>query len=544
MVQLLVDNPLLLLFVVAAIGYLLGRIQVFGFRLGIAAVLFVGLAIGSLDPEMRVPDIIFQFGLIVFVYTVGLAGGPGFVAALRRKGVRDNVLILGMIVLAAGLVIVAAAAFDLGGGQRAGLFAGSLTNTPALAAVLQYLTETVPAAGLDQAIAQPVVAYSVAYPMGVLGMILAIYVLQRVWKTDYAAEAHELRDLGVVGEELQDLTVRVTRELGGATVADLMKMPVFQHVLFGRLLRHGHQTVVNGSTALAPGDEVSVIGADDDVARVIAHLGEPSKEKLMLDRAELDFRRIFVSSHQSIGRRIGELRLSERFGGVVTRVRRGDVDLLADPQMVLEPGDRVRVVAPRGNMAAATKFFGDSYKALSEIDVGVFGLGIALGLLLGLVPIPLPGATFKLGLAGGPLVAGLVLGALGRTGGVVWQLPYNANLTLRQAGVILFLAGVGTRSGYSFASTFDDGGLTIFMVGAMVTCVVAVATLVVGHKLLKIPMSLLTGMLAGLQTQPAVLAFAGEQAGTELPNLGYVTVFPVATISKILIAQLLIAVLA
>jgi putative transport protein len=376
--------------------------------------------------------------------------------------------------------------------------------------------------------------------MGVLGMILALYVLQRLWKVDYDAEAHDLRDLGVVGEELVDLTVHVTRDLGGLPVAELMSAPQLQHVLFGRVLREGHQSVVNGRTVLDRGDLVSVIGCAEDVDRAVAHLGDPSTERLMLDRRELDFRRIFVSSHETVGRRIADLRLSERFGGIITRVRRGDVDLLAEPDMVLQPGDRVRVVAPRGNIAAVSRFFGDSYKALSEIDVGVFGLGIALGLLLGLVPIPLPGTTFKLGLAGGPLVVGLVLGALGRTGPVVWQLPYNANLTLRQVGVILFLAGVGTRSGYEFASTFGDGGLTIFFVGAVITSVVAVGTLVIGHVLLKIPMSLLGGMLAGLQTQPAVLAFAGEQAGTELPNLGYATVYPLATISKILIAQLLL----
>lgn len=544
MVPLLIDNPLLLLFVVSAIGYLVGRIKIGGFKLGVAAVLFVGLGIGSLDPEMRLPDFVFQFGLMIFVYTVGLAGGPGFFAALRRKGLRDNLLVLGMIVMAAGMVVVAQAMFQLSPGQSAGLFSGSLTNTPALAAILQYITDTVSAAGLDAAIAQPVVAYSVAYPMGVLGMILAIYVLQRLWRIDYAAEAHELRDLGVVGEEIENQTVVVRRDLGGIPVSELMKSADLRRVLFGRLQRGDHQTVVDGRTILAPGDLVSVVGPTDEVAGVVGYLGDPSDLKLMLDRKEIDFRRIFVSSHETVGRRITDLRLSERFGAIITRVRRGDVDLLADHQMVLQPGDRVRVVAPSGNMTAVTKFFGDSYRALSEIDVGVFGLGIALGLLIGLVPIPLPGGTtFKLGLAGGPLVVGLVVGALGRTGPIEWQLPYNANLTLRQAGVILFFAGVGTRAGYGFASTFANGGVAIFVAGAVITCVTAVGTLVIGHKVLKIPMSLLSGMLAGLQTQPGVLTFASEQADTELPNLGYATVYPVATIGKILIAQLLLTLL-
>mgnify|MGYP001828879017 CR=1 FL=1 len=252
MIDVLIDNPMLLLFVVAATGYLIGRVSVGGFRLGVAAVLFVGLAIGSLDEEMRLPDVIFQLGLIVFVYTVGLAGGPGFFAAFRRKGVRDNLFVLAVIVGAAGLVVAAAGIFDLTGGQAAGLLSGSLTNTPALAGVLQWITETASAAQLDEAIAEPVVAYSVAYPMGVLAMILAIYVLQRLWRIDYAAEAHELRDLGVVGEELYDRTVRVARDLDDVPVSELMRQPVFQHVLFGRVRRHDHQEVVTGRTTIAP----------------------------------------------------------------------------------------------------------------------------------------------------------------------------------------------------------------------------------------------------------------------------------------------------
>ena len=196
-------------------------------------------------------------------------------------------------------------------------------------------------------------------------------------------------------------------------------------------------------------------------------------------------------------------------------------------------------------MDAVGAFFGDSYRALSEIDILTFSLGIALGLLLGTVPIPLPGGvTFRLGLAGGPLIVALILGALGRTGPLVWGLPYSANLTLRQIGLILFLAGIGTRAGYAFLSTFTQGGgLTIFAAGAAVTCITALATLWVGHRLLKIPMSLLIGMLSGLQTQPSVLGYALEQTGNDLPNIGYATVYPIATISKIIFAQLLLTLL-
>jgi putative transport protein len=196
-------------------------------------------------------------------------------------------------------------------------------------------------------------------------------------------------------------------------------------------------------------------------------------------------------------------------------------------------------------MDTISAFLGDSYRALSEIDILTFSLGLALELLLGLIPLPLPGGmVIKLGMAGGPLLVAMILGALGRTGSLVWSLPYSANLTLRQIGLILFLAGVGTRSGYAFVTTLGQGsGIFIFLAGAGLTTATALTTLWVGYRLLKIPLSLLIGMLAGLQTQPDVLGFAQEQTGNDLPAIGYATVYPVATISKFILAQLLLTLL-
>ncbi|MCA9962390.1 MAG: transporter, partial [Anaerolineales bacterium] len=212
---------------------------------------------------------------------------------------------------------------------------------------------------------------------------------------------------------------------------------------------------------------------------------------------------------------------------------------------MLELGDRVRVVSRRKDLSEVSHLFGDSYKALSELNLLSFGLGLTLGLLLGLVPIPLPGGVvFKLGFAGGPLIVALVLGAIGRTGPLVWNLPYSANLTLRQVGLILLLAGIGIRSGYTFFTTFaQSGGISIFLAGTIITCVTAFVTLWIGYKVLKIPYGMLIGMLSALQTQPAVLGFALEQSENELPNIGYALVFPIATIVKILFAQLLLTLL-
>jgi putative transport protein len=545
MVQILIDNPLLLLFTVAAIGYPLGRIKFCGVSLGVAAVLFVGLAIGALDPNLKLPEIIYLLGLALFVYTIGLSSGRSFFASFERKGLRDNLFVIGMLIFAAILAAIAHTAFHLRPALTAGLYAGSLTNTPALAGVLEAIKGTASQAQLDRLLAEPVVAYSVAYPVGVIGLILAIGLMQKLWKVDYVKEALRLRDLGATTRRLDNRTIRVTRpEACHRPIHEIVGEEEWD-VVFGRMKREKELGLPHGWTKFCPGDLVTVDGAAEDLDKVTAYFGEESHDRIELDRTEMDYRRIFVSNPIIAGHRLRDLNLLQQFGAIVTRVRRGDVDFLPRGDTVLELGDRVRVVTRRENMDAVNGFLGDSYRAVSEIDVLSFGLGLALGLFVGTIPIPLPGGvTLKLGFAGGPLIVALILGAMERTGPIVWSLPYSANLTLRQIGLILFLAGIGTRAGYAFVTTFTQGGgILIFVAGAILTCATALVMLVIGHIVLKIPMGLLIGMLAGLQTQPAVLGFALEQAGNDLPTIGYAEVYPIATIAKILIAQLLLTLL-
>lgn len=537
MVDLLADNPLLVLFVVTAIGYPLGRLRVGGFRLGVAAVLFSGLLIGAVDARLALPSELQLFGLTLFIYTIGLASGPGFVASLKRQGVRDNLLVLGLLLFASLLTAALHYALGLNSSVSAGLFAGSLTNTPALASVLERLPRDLQAA--------PVVAYALSYPIGVIGVIVLMQFMSRWVKADFGAEAKALRDLGASGEHLVNTTVQVTRpDIGEISIAGWREREGWE-VIFGRFRRGGSTQLVYPYTVLHPGDAVSVIGSEAAVARAVAFLGEPSAHHLEFDRSELDFRRVFVSNPEVADKTLAELKLPQRYGALITRVRRGDSEMLPHGQTRLELGDRVRVLTRREVMPQVTKLFGDSYRALSEVNMLPLSLGIIMGLLLGTVPIPLPGGlSFSLGMAGGPLVVAIILGAIGRSGKLVWQLPYSANLTLRQLGLILFLAGVGTRSGYAFGHTVASAqGLRLIVCGGLITLTTALLTLLVGYKLYHIPMSLLLGLLAGLQTQPAALAFASERTGNDLPTIGYATVFPLATILKILLAQLLVLLL-
>jgi putative transport protein len=449
------------------------------------------------------------------------------------------------LLLAFAVALGLHAAFNLKGTFTAGMFAGALTNTPALAGVLEYIKNNAPQTLRDPLLAEPVIAYSLAYPIGVIGTLAAITVMQRVWKIDYAAEAQAHKELGGTRVLLDHRTVRVTQpEATGIPLVTLKRQHGWD-VLVVRLKRAGHLSLTTGETRLQLDDDITVVGSEAEMDQFTAGVGMLSPQHIELDRSEFDFRRIFVSDHNVAGRRVRKLDLPERFEALITRIRRGDVDLLPHGDTVLELGDRVRVVARREQMGAVTRFFGDSYRDVSEVDILTFSLGLALGLLAGLIPIPLPGGTqLKLGLAGGPLLVALILGSVQRTGPFVWHVPYGANMTLRQVGLVLFLAGVGTRAGYAFFSTLaQGGGLALFVSGALITCLSAVALLWIGHRGLKIPMGVLIGMLAGMQTQPAVLGFANEQARNDLPNLGYATVYPLATIAKIILAQVLLTLL-
>jgi len=544
-VDFLVVEPLLLLFIVSGLGYLLGQIKIKGISLGVAGVLFVGLAFGALSPNMQIPPIIVELGLIIFVYTIGLASGPGFFASFRRKGLRDNAFVFLMLIFAAVLAVVAHMLFNLEPAVTAGMYAGSLTNTPALAGILETISRTAPPAQQAILLTQPVIGYSVAYPMGVIAMLIVVYGMQRVFKIDYKNEAKSLRQFNVVEQELYTRTVRITNpSVIGVPVSKIFTSHNWD-VVMSRIKHDGALTLATGDTTFAEDDLVSLVGTQEEVDKAIAGLGIATGEQLELDRSQYDFRRIFVSNPDLAGRSLDELDLPQKYGAIVTRVRRGDIDLLAHGDTILELGDRVRVVARRADMQRISTLFGDSYKALSEVNLLSLNLGLALGVLIGLIPIPLPGGVvISLGLAGGPLLVGLVLGAIRRTGNLVWTIPYSANLTLRQIGLILLLAGIGIRSGYTFFTNFTaSGGVQVFIAGTIITATVAFLTLLLGYKVLKIPFGMLTGILAGLGTQPATLGFGLQQAENELPNLGYALVFPVATITKVIVAQLLLLLL-
>jgi putative transport protein len=525
----LAGNPVLLLFVVVAVGFLVGRIRIAGFSLGVAAVLFAGIAIGALDDRFVLPDAFWVLGLAIFVYTVGLASGPGFLNALRRQGVAANGLVLGALVAASLVAVAGHVLLGISAARATGVFTGAETNTPALAAAIEALKQT---SGFDAHAAEPIVGYSLPYPLGVVLPLLAVWLVIR----------RDRRQPATTTPALVVQTVLVERPAG--TLEELRS----RHggsVSFGRLQHEEHLEAAVATLEPEEGDLLSVVGPKEEVESVVAELGHRAPDEIELDRRDVDFRRIVLSSRKVAGRRIGDLELGRRFEASATRLRRGDVDLVADPELQLELGDRIRVVAPRSRMGEVAAFFGDSYRALGEIDALAFSVGIAAGLALGAISVPIPGGHFSLGSAGGPLIVGLALGALGRTGPFVWQPPYTAGLTLRQLGMVLFLACIGLRSGPAFSSAIaEPSALLAIAAGAAATSTALAVLFVGGTRVLRLPARTLLGVAGGMQTQPAVLAYTCEQLEDDRElQLGYVSVYPLAMITKIVIAQVLIALL-
>lgn len=519
--RVLVEQPLLTLFLVLALGTLLGSVRVAGTAVGPAGALFAGLVVSAAVPEVSpaVPQVVGTLGLALFVYTVGLAGGPAFFGGLRR-GAPAIAVTTGSYVAVALVAWGLGTALGLSAGDVAGTYAGAGTNTSALAAVVDVLDDPSPAVG-----------YSLAYPFGVVGMIVAVSVaLGRARRRPTPEDA-------TPDEPPTYTTVVVTRD-------DLPPVGELTHwedepLVFSRVRRDGADHTPDAGERFEPGDLVTVIGSPTALRSFVTWVGGRAEEDLVLDRRQLDFRRVVLSNPVHAGARIGELGL-DRFDAVAGFVRRGDVDVIARDDLTVELGDRIRVIAPRERMPEVITELGDSERAVVVADPVGFSLGLLLGLLAGLIAIPLPGRTLVLGAAAGPLLVGLVLGRLGRTGRVVWQLPYATNQTLRQLGALLFLAVIGLGAGPELAGAITSSrGLVLLGLGAVLTTIGAVGVLV-GARMLGAGGPRTAGTIAGGQGQPAVLAAAMERTdGDDRVALTYALLFPPAFLVKIVAAQVL-----
>lgn len=532
------QNPLVLLFIVCAIGYAVGRIKIAGNNLGVSSILFVGLFFGALNPNNNVPVIIFELGLVLFVYTLGVSTGKAFFKSIKAHGLRDISFILISLTISASLALATFYLLGLSPDLITGVYTGTTTNTPALASVIQMVREQ-NATELDSITQALTVGYTFSYPMGIIGVIFVFKLMQRILKIDYKNEFSALKKVYSLEDELSSKSVKIkNKDVVGKSLRDINKIYNF-NILYGRICTNNATSpqLTNWNSQVELGDDLMIIGNIDELEKVISILGEESQNNISYDRKFYDVKNIFVSNPKLVGREVSSLNLTQKYDATITRIRRGDVDMLAKPNLVIELGDRIRFIAKRDDLKDLSKLFGDSYNAVSQVNIFSLGIGIALGLILGAIEIPIFGINFKLGIAGGPLIMGLLLGAIGRTGTVAWTPSYSVNTTISQLGLVLLLAVIGLNSGNAFISNIDNGvWIWALSAGAVISILSTFSSILIGYKLFKIPFSLLLGFLSN---QPAILEFSKEMTQNRIPLISYSIMFPIALIMKVLFAQIL-----
>jgi putative transport protein len=532
---------------VCVVGMALGSVKVRGIGLGTAGVLFAGILVGHFGEQIdqRTLNFVKEFGLILFVFTIGLQLGPGFFATLRQQGVKMNLIAAAIVILGAitAPIIGWLAHFDPA--AVLGILCGAVTNTPALGAATQTLAMT-PNIAPDR-LALPALAYAVTYPTAIAGMIGTLVLLKQIFRIDPVQEGIDFAIKNQrKAEPIERRTLVVTnRNLDGVRL-DAIPGRVETGVTISRV-RRGEQThVATDTIVIRCDDRIAAVGTHaglDHFERVIGHR---SDEDLVLAESGITFRRVVVTDRSVLGKTVGELDLDDRFGVAVTRITRAGIEMSAVAGLRLQFGDMVQIVGSDADLDKAAAVLGNSLKELNETHFIPFFIGIVLGIALGTMPIVLPGLPhpIRLGLAGGPLIVALILGRVGRIGRQVWHMPVNTNLAFREFGIALFFAAVGLSAGAKFFYTvFTTTGLQWLLAGACVTILPLVLIGVIARGVWKMNFIDLSGMLAGSMTDPPALAFASNIARSEAPTIAYATVYPLTTLLRILSAQVLAIVL-
>src|SRR5262245_51157082 len=518
---LLNSQPFMAVFLAIGLGYAAGNIKVAGFSLGVGAVLFVGLLIGVIAPKSAPPAIVGTLGLVLFLYGIGIQYGVEFFRGLASPdGIKANILALVAVIAGAFGAILSAHYMGFGIDFALGIFAGSLTSTGTLQAATAAVGNQSPAIG-----------YACAYPFGVFGPILCFYLFNMMLRPK--VEVPEPRRLAMA-----EIPASIRKLAGKSIAAITPKIPEGVDVIAVR--RHGTNLLQQPEHVFAEGDVLVAAGYPEAMGKLE---GLSQGRDALADRRHLDYMMVYVSKPGMVGLRLGDVPHPPGCVMEIVQVRRADADILPRPDLALEYGDRLGLIINPESRATIIKHFGDSVLAEASFSFVALGLGIALGALVGLIPVPIPGVgTVTLGLAGGPLVVALVLGWLGRTGPVIWHLPASANQVLRNFGLALFLARVGIDSGTPFVDQVSHSGFAFVFAGMVVLLTVVLIVLLVGYFLLKMRFDDLLGIASGATGNPAILAYGNSLAPTGKPDINYAIVFPgVGTIVKIVAVQVLAA---
>lgn len=535
-----------ILAVTIALGTLLGKVKIGGITLGVTWILFVGIALGhfkmGIDP--KVLGFVKEFGLILFIYSVGMQVGPGFFSSLKQNGLKLNMLSLGVIL--AGILVTCLVAALSGTSliTMTGVMSGAVTNTPALGSAQQTYLDTM--GSNEPSIA---LGYAVAYPLGVIGLILSLILLRRIFRVDPVKEDESLHKEHVIETHDPDrTTVVITNpQVDGRRVHELARL-MNRPFVISRVLKEGGEPIVaDAQTVVGLNDKVFFVSDSRDTEAVVAFLGRqidmPQEEWDRQSRnTELVSRRILVTRSSINGKQLGSLQLRNNYKVNVTRVNRSGVDLIASPSLELLLGDRLTVVGSENSIQEVSGLLGNSSKRLLEPNIIPMFVGILLGVVVGMIPfhisgIPLP---VKLGLAGGPLIVAILLSRFGARFHLVTYTTISASLMLREIGISLFLAAVGLSAGPEFISTLQGGGYVWVGYGFLITVIPILIMGIVGRWVFKLNYFALMGTLAGSMTNPIALSFVTSSSPNDIPAVSYSTVYPLTMFLRVVSAQILV----
>ncbi|EMX2342876.1 putative transporter, partial [Escherichia coli] len=536
-----------ILALVAVVGLFIGNVKFRGVGLGIGGVLFGGIIVGhfvsqagmTLSSDML--HVIQEFGLILFVYTIGIQVGPGFFASLRVSGLRLNLFAV-LIVIIGGLVTaILHKLFDIPLPVVLGIFSGAVTNTPALGAGQQILRDQgTPMAMVDQM----GMSYAMAYPFGICGILFTMWMLRVIFRVNVETEAQQHESTRTNGGALiRTINIRVENpNLHNLAIKDV---PILNgdKVICSRLKREETLKVPSPETVIQLGDLLHLVGQPADLHNAQLVIGQEVDTSLSTKGTDLRVARVVVTNENVLGKRIRDLHFKERYDVVISRLNRAGVELVASSDISLQFGDILNLVGRPSAIDAVANVLGNAQQKLQQVQMLPVFIGIGLGVLLGSIPVFVPGfpAALKLGLAGGPLIMALILGRIGSIGKLYWFMPPSANLALRELGIVLFLSVVGLKSGGDFIHTLVDGeGLSWIGYGALITAVPLITVGILARMLAKMNYLTMCGMLAGSMTDPPALAFANNLHPTSgAAALSYATVYPLVMFLRIITPQLL-----
>ncbi len=536
-----------ILALVAVVGLFIGNVKFRGIGLGIGGVLFGGIIVGhfvsqagmTLSSDML--HVIQEFGLILFVYTIGIQVGPGFFASLRVSGLRLNLFAV-LIVIIGGLVTaILHKLFDIPLPVVLGIFSGAVTNTPALGAGQQILRDLgTPMEMVDQM----GMSYAMAYPFGICGILFTMWMLRVIFRVNVETEAQQHESSRTNGGALiKTINIRVENpDLHDLAIKDV---PILNgdKIICSRLKREETLKVPSPDTIIQLGDLLHLVGQPADLHNAQLVIGQEVDTSLSTKGTDLRVERVVVTNENVLGKRIRDLHFKERYDVVISRLNRAGVELVASGDISLQFGDILNLVGRPSAIDAVANVLGNAQQKLQQVQMLPVFIGIGLGVLLGSIPVFVPGfpAALKLGLAGGPLIMALILGRIGSIGKLYWFMPPSANLALRELGIVLFLSVVGLKSGGDFVNTLVNGeGLSWIGYGALITAVPLITVGILARMLAKMNYLTMCGMLAGSMTDPPALAFANNLHPTSgAAALSYATVYPLVMFLRIITPQLL-----